>query len=92
VSTSNDDGCRGMCPNGILLGNGERLVAYRGPPSQAGWTSFNGRSWRRLAFSGPRPAGWTDASGYPYRTLLTPIGLLFVNAETGAAWLGVPRT
>jgi hypothetical protein len=88
-STAMDE-CRGTCQNGILLGNGERMVAYRGYPKQAGWTSFDGRSWRRLAFSGSRPTGWTDAFGGEYRTLLTPIGLLFVG--NGSAWLGVPQT
>lgn len=84
--------CRGVCPNGILLGDGERMVAYRGDQGQAGWTSFDGRSWRSLAFSGSRPPAWGGAFAYPYQTVLTPIGLLFVNADNGSTWLGTPET
>jgi hypothetical protein len=92
VATASDDSCRGTCPNGILLGDSSRMVAYRGYPRQAGWTSFDGRTWKPLAFSGSRPTGWTDLYGYQYLELLTPIGLLFVNTNSGAAWLGIPRT
>ena len=86
--SSADDECRGVCPNGILLGDGERMVAYRGGSGQAGWTSFDGRSWRRLTFSGGEPEGWND---WQVRTLLLPIGLMFVNND-GSAWLGTPKT
>lgn len=84
-------GCRGVCPDGVLLGNGERMVAYRGDPSQAGWTSFDGRSWHPLGLSGSRPTGWGGAYAYPYQPFLAPFGLLFVNANDGSAWLGTPK-
>ena len=86
--------CRGTCPNGILLGDGERMLAYRNhrQAKQAGWTSVDGRSWRRLALSGRRPKAWAAPDGYEVRTLMTPIGFLIVNTDTGAAWFGVPQT
>lgn len=86
------DECRGTCPGGRLLADGERMIAYRGYPRQAGWTSFDGRTWTRLALSGARPRGWGKSDGYQFTTLLLPNGLLFINTGTGAAWFGVPRT
>ena len=86
------DECRGICPNGILLGNGERMLAYRGYPKQAGWTSFDGRTWKPLAFSGSRPTGWDAPNGYQFTTILTPIGLVFINSDNGSAWYGQPLT
>jgi hypothetical protein len=86
--------CRGTCPNGILLGDGERMLAYRNHvhAKQAGWTSFDGRTWRRLAFTGRRPKPWQAPDGYEVRELLSPIGLLIVNTQNGSAWFGVPQT
>jgi hypothetical protein len=84
--------CRGVCADGILLGNGERMVAYRGDPDQAGWTSFDGRSWTPLALSGSRPTGLSELFGYPFGEILTPIGLLFLDTDDGSAWLGTPKT
>lgn len=72
----------------MLLGDGERMLAYRGGEQQAGWTSFDGRSWRRLTFSGSGPTGWND---WQVSALLLPIGLMFVNND-GSAWLGTPKT
>lgn len=86
------DECRGICPNGILLGNGERMLAYRGYPKQAGWTSFDGRTWKPLTFSGSRPTGWDAPNGYQFTTILTPIGLVFINSDNGSAWYGQPLT
>ncbi len=91
VSTAENE-CRGVCSNGILLGNGERMIAYRGYPAQAGWTSFDGRSWRALAFTGSRPTGWTEPGGYQFAEVVAPFGLLFIDADSGSVWLGTPRT
>lgn len=92
VAHLDDDSCRGTCPNGILVADGERIVAYRNLGTQAGWASRDGRNWRRLVFSGPRPTPWTEAAGYPFRPVLTPIGLLVLGGPKGVAWLGVPKT
>lgn len=84
--------CRGTCPNGILLGNGERMFAYRNYRAQVGWTSLDGRSWRRLAFSGTRPPAWSDPFGNQLTKVITPFGVLFIADDGGSAWFGQPLT
>jgi hypothetical protein len=84
--------CRGTCARGFLMGNGERMIAYRGAPQQAAWTSFDGRTWQRLALSGSRPTRMFEAGSYPYKPLLAPFGILFVGYDDGSAWLGTPET
>jgi hypothetical protein len=81
-----------VCADGILLGNGERMVAYRGEPDQAAWTSFDGRSWTPLAFSGSRPTGLSELFWHTFDENLTPIGLLFLTTSDGSAWLDTPKT
>jgi hypothetical protein len=44
--------CRDNCPDGSLVGDGERMVAYRGWGDQVGWTSFDGQAWQPLMFEG----------------------------------------
>lgn len=75
----------GLSPNGTLLGNGERMLAYRSEGNDAAWTSFDGRSWRPLAISGPRPQGQRDAA------ILMPVGLMWIGSD-GSTWLGEPVT
>lgn len=87
-----NDECRGVCPNGVLIGDGDRFLAFRAYPRQVGWTSFDGRAWQPLAFSGSRPTGMTSPYVYQYEKILTPIGLLFVDLEHGTAWFGRPLT
>lgn len=82
--------CRGTCPNGILLGDGERMFAYRNYRTQVGWTSFDGRSWRRLTFSGSRPAAWSDPFGNQLDKIVTPLGVLFIDVNNGSGWFGQP--
>lgn len=92
VARGQDESCRGTCPAGILLADGERIVAYRNRTDQAGWTSRDGRTWTTLSFSGPRPTRWRDIYGYPFESFVSPIGLLLVRGPKGVAWLGVPKT
>jgi hypothetical protein len=82
--------CRGQCAGGFLLGDGARIVAYRGYPGQAAWTSFDGRAWTRLALSGSRPTGgdWF----WRQEAILTAIGLLFIDTEDGSTGFGAPET
>ncbi len=87
-----NDECRGVCPNGILIGDGERMLAYRGFPKQAGWISLDGRSWQPLAFPGSAPTGWREPVGYEFTKILTPMGLLVIKSEDGSAWFGSPLT
>ena len=82
-----NDECRGVCPNGTLLGNGERMIALRKTPSLVGWTSFDGRSWRRLTITGSRPTG---LGTHFFNEFLTSIGLLLVDGNNGTAWFGQP--
>ncbi len=79
----------GLLPDGTLVGDGERLLAYRGGVTPTGWTSLDGRSWQPLDVSG---AGPTSAGNWPLQTLgLTPIGVLAAS-DDGTKWFGVPRT
>lgn len=77
----------GLIPNGVLLGDGERMVAYRGGDKPAGWTSTDGRTWQALAID---MGGQTGAGDRPVQDfLLTPIGIL-AHGSDGATWLGHP--
>jgi hypothetical protein len=69
-------------PGGWLLGDGARLVAVRGGPAAAAWTSADGRSWHPLAISGDVPDDAATA------TALLPGGVVMTDGST--AWLGVP--
>jgi hypothetical protein len=77
----------GLIANGVLLGDGERMVAYRGGDKAAGWTSSDGRTWQALAIDGGGQTGTADGPVQDF--LLTPIGL-FAHGSDGAAWLGRP--
>ncbi len=46
----------GLLPNGSLVGNGERMVAYDSVNGTGAWTSFDGSQWTALAISGEQPA------------------------------------
>ena len=79
----------GTIPNGTIVGNGERILAYRSGGKDAAWTSFDGRSWKRIAISGNRPTGWPDPAHYVPTLVLMPIGVLWVGAD-GSTWFGEP--
>ncbi len=84
--------CQDNCADGSLVGNGERMVAYRGWGKQAGWTSFDGRAWTRLAFTG-RPeqsSGWLD-DHCTQSLIVLAIGLSCVDSD-GTTWFGTPQT
>ena len=82
------DECRDVCPNGILVADGQRFLAYRGIGTPAAWASLDGRAWDRLAVAGTPPTGWVDPT-YPFTMNLLPIGLLAQNGSNDSAWLGV---
>lgn len=94
LGTIPEGACRGTCANGSLLGDGTRLIAYQSAPRQVAWTSFDGRTWRRLALTGALPSDSRDGSyGWEYEKLLLPIGLLFRRWDgSGSVWFGNPRT
>jgi hypothetical protein len=88
VWTEGEEGS-GLIPNGTLVGNGERMLAYRGGETPLGWTSLDGRAWESLAVSGSGP---TNPGPWPTLTLvLTPFGLLGTR-DNGGTWLGAPQT
>jgi hypothetical protein len=78
----------GRSPNGTLVGNGDRMIAYRGGEPVAAWTSIDGRSWTRLTIDGERPV-W-DTMQYP-NLVLTPVGVIGIGRD-GTTWFGEPRT
>jgi hypothetical protein len=73
----------GLAPDGTLLGDGARMLAYRAGAAPAAWTSTDGWSWRPLVVAGsPSPGSGS--------LVLLPIGLLALQ-EDGSVWLGVPE-
>ena len=85
---SGDGEGSGGLPDGALVGDGERLLAYRGGATPKGWTSSDGRSWQSLDISGGGP---TTAGDWPLKALmLTPIGVL-ATSDDGTTWFGTPR-
>jgi hypothetical protein len=85
--TGFEDPGSGRSPNGTLVGNGERLIAYRGEKPLDAWTSFAGRSWTRLAIDGDSPR-WKTRQ-YP-ELVLTPMGVIGFGRD--GTWFGEPRT
>lgn len=73
------EGCGGQ-PDGVLVGDGQRMVAVRGGQYAAAWTSADGRSWRRLPVTGDMP----DEAAL--RVVLLPEGVLLSDGST--TWFG----
>jgi hypothetical protein len=80
--------CRDACPAGVLVGDGERILAYRVFGKVGAWTSFDGRSWQPLAFTGTTPSGQPGVSDVS-SVFLMPMGIL-VHDLDGATWFGAP--
>jgi hypothetical protein len=78
----------GPVPDGTLLGDGERMLAYRSGKTPAAWTSSGGRSWRTITIS---PTGPTNAEDWLQMPILTPIGVLGAG-DDGSTWFGAPLT
>lgn len=81
--------CLDACPDGTLVGNGERMFAYRGHGKEVGWTSFDGRSWQPIAFEGSSPA--REPGGWLTSLVVLPIGVIFQD-NNGSTWFGAPVT
>jgi hypothetical protein len=73
------EGC-GSGPNGMLVGDGHRMVALRGGADAGVWTSTDGLTWQRLPASGDIPS--EDAMN----AVLMPGGVLLSDATT--TWFG----
>ena len=82
--------CFDACPNGILVGNGERMIAYRGLGEHEGWTSADGRSWQHLVFEGSHPTGEPGHSDLS-SVVVMPFGVMLHNLD-GSTWFGTPIT
>jgi hypothetical protein len=79
----------GLMADGTLVGDGERMVAYRGGAAPVAWTSSDGRSWRTLEITGEGPS---NAGDWPLQGLdLTPIGIL-ATSDDGTHWFGIPHS
>jgi hypothetical protein len=74
----------GLMPNGTLLGDGERMLAYRGGDKPVAWTSSDGRSWRTIVTGGSRPTAMGSGT-----LVLMPIGVLWIGND-GSTWFGQP--
>jgi hypothetical protein len=78
----------GLLPDGELVGDGERMVAYDTVDGTAAWTSFEGATWTELAIKGDKPPSF----GFPSLNLtLLPTGLLWRDDE-GSAWFAKPAS
>jgi hypothetical protein len=62
----------GLIPDGTLIGNGERLIAYRSGASPAAWMSSDGSSWQAMTVTG---AGPTNSGDWPLDAHGRPGGL-----------------
>jgi hypothetical protein len=73
------EGC-GAGPDGILVGDGQRMVAVRGGPDAAAWTSADGLAWRQLTGTGDLP------DTRVLEVVLLPGGVLLSDGST--TWFG----
>ena len=77
----------GLMEDGNLVGDGERIIAYRGGAKAAGWASADGRSWQPLQLTGTGPA--TSENDPTIDLTLLPIGVVWL-ADDGTIWFGQP--
>ena len=78
-ATCTGEGC-GSEPDGILVGDGGRMVALRGGTDAGAWSSTDGLSWRRLTLAGDVPAAPATRAG------LLPGGVLVTDGTV--TWFG----
>ena len=77
------EGC-GLDVNGVLVGDGRRMVALRGGPDSRAWTSADGLAWRSLRVSGDLP------NEQATQVALLPGGVLLSDGST--TWFGEATT
>ncbi len=85
-TTCTGEGCGGQ-PDGTLLADGSRMIAFRGGARAAAWTSSDGIAWEHLAVSGNAPRPEATGDGAPNPQVLLPFGVLVSDGRT--TWLGV---
>ena len=74
-TTCTGEGCGGQ-PNGVLIGDGHRMVAVRGGVNAGFWTSSDGLAWQRLPVTGDIPAEQA------MHAVLLPGGVLLSDGTT----------
>jgi hypothetical protein len=79
----------GLMPDGTIVGDGGRMLAYRAGPKPAGWTSSDGRSWTDIKVTGTGPA--SEGEKLLDELILTPLGVM-ATGEDGSTWFGTPLT
>ena len=82
-TTCTGEGC-GLDVNGVLVGDGRRMVALRGGPDSRAWTSADGLAWRSLRVSGDLP------NEQATQVTLLPGGVLLSDGST--TWFGEATT
>jgi hypothetical protein len=78
-TTCTGEGC-GDQPNGVLIGDGTRIMALRGGADAGVWTSTDGLAWRRLPVTGDLPGEQAT------QAVLLPGGVLLSDGTT--YWFG----
>jgi hypothetical protein len=73
------DGC-GVAQDGLVIGDGTRLLAMRGGPDAAAWTSSDGSTWGPLRMTGDIPPAFALA------LTMLPGGALATDGTT--TWYG----
>jgi hypothetical protein len=76
-------GC-GRTADGVVVGDGDQLLALRASPLAAAWVSIDGLAWRRLQSSGMVPGQ------PPVGAVLMPGGVLLTYLST--TWLGTAHS
>jgi hypothetical protein len=79
----------GAIPNGLLVGDGQRMLAYRDGKVVAAWMSSDGRSWRTIHVTSGGPTSTPGQS--PGLLRMTPIGVLGTGNDL-SSWFGQPTT
>ena len=82
-TTCTGEGC-GMDANGVLVGDGQRMIAFRGGPQATAWTSTDGLAWRSLRVSGDLP------NEQATHVAILPGGVLLSDGST--TWFGEATT
>jgi hypothetical protein len=77
----------GLGPNGYLVGDGVRMLAYGADAKPRAWLSADGTTWTSLAISGRAPE--TDGRPDVGTFILTSLGVLFLEND-GSAWFAEP--
>jgi len=79
----------GDIPNGYLLADGVRMLAYRDGSTASACLSADGRTWQRINVGSGGPS---STPGYgPGEMRMTPVGVLATGNDL-SSWFGQPTT